>query len=244
MGGGVKVIDIIYFCIKPNNTIFQTMKKLFLFMLAAICSYMFCNAQYYNPYQQAYEWGAELARQQQQANQQAYNMGYAMGLVQTGMSNIANGNYETAVENFQEAYDDYDYIPALECLGVCYELGIGCDRDTDWADILYEAGAAKNNWACKSAVQRINQNGHWPASYRSTYLQNFRANYAAQYGGGYVPSYGGGIDSDDVDHSCRACNNTGVCNGCHGTGIAYGTTRCNMCHGSGKCMNCGGKGWH
>ena len=226
------------------------MHRICLLFFSFVCITMM-QAQYYSPYQsqQAYEWGRQLGeqqRRQQQANQQAYNMGRACGLVQNGYTYIYNGDYVSAVEAFQEAVD-LDYVQAYECLGICYELGIGCKRDTKWADLLYEAGADLNSSSCKKQIRRINREGHKPASYRETYLRNFKANYRAMYGGnnsgGYsAPSFGNG--NVDVDHSCRACNNTGDCNGCHGTGFSYGTTRCNMCHGTGKCMNCGGHGRH
>lgn len=218
-------------------------------ILLAVCA-LSVNAQYYNPYanQQAYEYGRRMAeqmlQQQQVANQQAYNMGKAMALYQQGQLAIYNGDYDDALDKFGEC-TLYDYAPACEALGLMYEMGIGTPRDTDFAWECYKDGAHKGNIACKQAMQRIRNNGYYTANQKNQWLNNFRSMYAAQHSGTgsyYVPNTGGG--NVDVDHSCRACNNTGDCNGCHGTGISYGTTRCNMCHGSRKCMNCGGKGWH
>lgn len=208
------------------------------------------KAQYYNPYQQqqmnqqAYEWGRQMAEQMQQQNKQAYNSGRAMALYQQGQLAIYNGDYDDALDKFGEC-TFYNYAPAYEAMGIMYELGIGIPRDTDFAWECYKDGASKGNLACKQAIQRINNNGFYSSSKKNQWLKSFRTSYAVRNSGSgnyYVPSQNNG--NVDVDHSCRACNNTGVCNGCHGTGISYGTTRCNMCHGSGKCMNCGGKGWH
>lgn len=62
-------------------------------------------------------------------------------------------------------------------------------------------------------------------------------------GNSYFGSGGNSYDQD-IDHSCRACNNTGVCPGCYGKGSNYGTGKCTICHGTGKCPNCGGRGYH
>lgn len=62
--------------------------------------------------------------------------------------------------------------------------------------------------------------------------------------GAYSGGFSGSFSDDYVDHSCRACNNTGTCPGCYGHGENYGTGKCNVCHGTGKCPNCGGKGSH
>lgn len=227
---------------------------------------LFCTLPGKSQYFDAYSWGQNLARemqqQQQQQNQQAYNMGKAMGLVQNGMTDIANGEYELVLEQFEEAYDDFNYIPALECMGVCYELGIGCQRDTDWALKLYKEGAKHYNSACQAALNRIKRDGFWPASYRATYLRNFKANYAATYGGsgGYATpggsgSYGGSSGSGLSTYTtCRICGGSGVCTSCGGKGGSWRDTgyytgsgsktwiNCPSCNGNKRCFNYHGIG--
>lgn len=244
------------------------MKKRKLLFFIFLCVGLTAAAQYYGNYQnqQAYEWGRQMAeqmqKQQQQQNQAAYNMGYAMGLVESGKQAIANSRYTQAFEYFEKAYDEYDYVPALECLGICWELGIGCDRDTEWAKLYYKEGASKNNYACRQALQRINSNGYYPASYRDTFLRNFKANYQAQYsGGGSYPSTGGGSynsgsssGSGSAYSKCRICGGGGTCTSCNGSGGSWRSTgyytgsgseswiNCPSCNGSKKCFNCHGTG--
>lgn len=221
--------------------ILDTMRKIILIMSIVLAFTM--NAQF-NAYQYGQDVVNRIYEQQQAANQQAYNYGKATALYIGGQKDVYDGNFEAAIDKFSEC-TFYDYVPALLALGQMNELGLGTTRDTDYALRCYQAGAAKGNVACKQSIERIRRDGFFSAAYKDTWLANYRAVYAAQYSGAgsySTPSAGG--DDIDVDHSCRACNNTGVCNGCRGTGISYGTTRCNMCYGSGKCMNCGGKGWH
>ncbi|MEE0978136.1 MAG: hypothetical protein UH625_01875 [Muribaculaceae bacterium] len=202
------------------------MKKFFTLLLALV-SLVSADAQFYN-----YNSG----------NQQAYEWGRGMALYFKGQQAVYEGNYDEAYTYFDDA-QSHGYIPAFEALGLLNELGISVARDTEWAQMFYEEGARKGDMSCRQALYRIANTGFYPESYKSQWLRGFRAMYEARNGGGggYVPQYGDNVD--DVDHSCRACNNTGVCNGCHGSGYAYDNVRCNMCHGSGKCMNCGGKGW-
>lgn len=234
------------------------MKKSLFLLIVMISGSISAFAQFGNPYG-AYLYGQRLAQQQQQANQQAYNMGQAMVMFQQGIQDIANGDYEDAYEKFQEAYESFDYIPALEALGLCNELGIGTDRDLDLADLYYEAGAEENNIPCKSAIRRINRNGHYPASHRTTFINNIRNNCQAQGSGGIapMPSYNGNSGSSSSGSlytQCRICGGSGVCTSCHGTGGEWRDTgyytgsgsqswiECPSCHGSKKCFNCHGTG--
>lgn len=242
------------------------MKKYLLLIIVVAFSTSTAMAQYYtpysNPYAQAYERGKRMAEQmmeqQRLANQKAYNRGGAMALVQTGFHEIANGNYEEAVEKFESAYN-LNYYPAANCLGVCYELGIGTDRDTDMASLYYEDGAEHGNSDCRFALNRIGKSGYWPESFRATFLKNFRANYAAQYGGSTpsytAPSYNSGNGSSSSSgRTCISCNGTGKCKTCNGQGWYYpetgyyvgrsGKTRtnCPVCRGTGRCGTCHGNG--
>lgn len=177
------------------------------------------------------------------SNQQAFDYGRGMALYMQGKESICNGYFDDAMDQFEQAAE-LGFADACEGIALIYELGLGCSRSISNAQYYYELGAKMGSQACKSAIRRINSQGWMTSDQKEIWLQNFRASQRAQYGGGgYVP-YGSGGGYNDVDHSCRACNNTGVCGGCYGSGISYGTTRCNMCYGSGKCMNCGGKGWH
>lgn len=223
------------------------------------------KAQYYNPFnpymtpqamQRAYDYGYQLVNEFERQNKKAYKMGQGMGWVSAGYSSIASGDYEAALESFQKAYDDYDYIPALANIGMCYELGIGTDRDTDWADALYDQGASLNDISCTAALQRIKRTGHYPASYKATYLQKIRNNFRNN-NGGYVPNISSGSsggNNSSTYTTCRICGGTGVCTSCHGTGGEWRDTgyytgsgnkswiNCPSCKGNKRCFNCHGTG--
>ncbi|MGM9846265.1 MAG: hypothetical protein ACI30K_08595 [Muribaculaceae bacterium] len=238
------------------------MKRLALLLL--LCTSLLCNAQFYDPYQQAFEYGQQLARQQQQANQQAFDRGYAMGLVMKGQQLIAQGQYEEGYDSFWEAWNVYQYAPALECLGICYEVGLGTDRDLEWADLHYEEGARLNDANCKAAVRRINANGHYPASYKSNIISYLQAKFggASGYSGNATPNYNSGgyystpsnSSSSSSGRTCPSCHGRTTCNTCGGQGSYWeevgtytGTStkkkiNCPVCSGSGRCGTCHGQG--
>lgn len=239
------------------------MKRLLSFILSFVAC-ITVSAQLVNPYLQAYQYGQELARQQmqeqQQANQDAYNWGRGLRAVYDGMKMIASGDYRAALDKFQEAYSEYNYIPALERLGLCHELGIGFERNTDQADQFYKSGAYVNDRSCVLAQQRIRSNGHYPASYRETFLQNLRAYFNSMNDGGSVPNVpsggfgGSGSNNNSVYTTCRICGGTGVCTSCNGRGGEYQDTgyytgsgnkswiSCGSCRGNKRCFNCHGTG--
>lgn len=216
------------------------MRKYILTIIMSVLATIIAQAQF-----NAYQYGADVVRRQQeklqQQQQQAYNSGAGTTCYIAGQQAIANGNYALALKNFKDGIG-YNNIPSYEALGLCYELGVGCERNLAEADKYYRLGAEKNSNSCRNALNRINSNGHYPASYRSTFITNVRNNFNSQYGGAYsAPSQNNNVNADP--YPCSVCNATGVCNGCRGTGYAYGTTRCNMCYGGTKCKYCGGKGW-
>lgn len=243
------------------------MHKILTFLFV-ICAFP-VSAQFFNPYA-AYQYGVQLgqqlAKQQQEANERAYKQGYAMGVVQAGHSLIATGDYKEALDNFEEAFYEYDYIPALSMIGLCYELGIGCDRDLDWADTMYETGAGYNDISCKLMIKRINENGHYSKSYRETYLKSCRANYqvTSNSGGNVSSGYVGGTyvgtsstsstSSGSTSSTCRICGGSGTCTSCHGSGGEWRETgyytgsnskswfNCPSCNGNKRCFNCHGTG--
>lgn len=215
--------------------------KHFLFIVAVLFGALALSAQYYNPY-----------------NNQAYNMGRAMALVDQGKEAIVNGDYEEAVAKFEEAYE-LNFYPAAECLGLCYELGIGVDRDEYYANLYYEDGAEHGNADCRRAINRINNHGHYTEAHRATWLRNFRAYYQAQYpSAGYAPAggYNSGTSgsSSGSGRTCVSCNGTGRCNTCNGQGWYYHETgyytgnshqtrtTCPVCNGTGRCGTCRGQG--
>lgn len=240
------------------------MKKI-VFFLNLLCPFLLA-AQYYNPYQQAYEYGQQLVLQQQQAYEQAYNAGYALGLVQNGQMLIAQGKYRDGFDKFMEAWNDYNYYPALECLGCCSELGIGVERDLDMADIYYEEGANHYEPNCMAAVHRINSNGHYPSSYKNNVISSLQAKFGVGSGSsnynynnnGYsapvTPSYNSDSNSSSVYSTCRICGGSGTCASCHGTGGEWRDTgyytgsgnkswiACPSCNGNKRCFNCHGTG--
>ena len=237
------------------------MKKISFVLISFIIGVSLCSAQYYNPYQQAYQYGEQLVRQQQMANQKAYNTGQAMVLYQQGLLAVYNGDYDDAFDKFGEC-TFYDYAPACEALGIMYELGIGTQIDTDFAWECYKDGASKGNLACKQAIQRINKNGFYKSSHKNTWLKNFRSNYALTYGGdnnyipnnSYVsPSTPSG-SSSSTSSTCRVCGGSGVCTSCHGKGGEWKDTgyytgsgnkswiSCPSCNRNKRCFNCHGTG--
>lgn len=215
------------------------MKRISLLFLLLTC-FLSISAQYYNPY-----------------NNSAYNMGYAMMCVENGKFSIVNGDYDEAFEKFEEAYS-LDHWPAAECLGLCYELGIGVDRDTYMADQYYEEGANHGNIPCRQAITRINNYGHYTASQRDTWIRNFIVYHQAQRG--YVSPGTGSYDSGSSNGSsgsgrtCISCSGTGICKTCGGQGWYYHETgyytgnshktktTCPVCRGTGKCGTCHGSG--
>lgn len=239
------------------------MKRFIILLITFIALTSFSWAQYYNPYQQAYQYGQELARQQQMANQKAYNTGKAMALYQQGLSAVYNGDYEDAFDKFGEC-TFYDFAPACEALGIMYELGIGTPIDTDFAWECYKDGASKGNIACKQAIQRINKNGFYKSSQKNSWLKKFRTNYALTHGDGnnYVPSNNYNYSSPSTSSgnsqstysTCRICGGSGVCTSCHGTGGEWRDTgyytgsgnkswiNCPSCNGNKRCFNCHGTG--
>lgn len=215
----------------------------FLFIVAVLFGALTLSAQYFNPY-----------------NNQSYNWGYGMALVQKGEIAIVNGNYEEAVAKFEEAYE-LNYYPAAANLGLCYELGIGVDRDEYYADLYYEDGAEHGNADCRRAINRINNQGHYTEAQRATLLRNLTAYYQARFpSAGYVPAGGynsgtsGSGNSLSSGRTCISCNGTGRCTTCNGQGWYYHETgyyignshqtrtTCPVCNGTGRCGTCRGQG--
>lgn len=234
------------------------MKRLSTSILSfIICLIVSAQYQYYNPYR-AYQYINNLQQQMMQDNQNAYKLGAAHAAVLLGFQYITSGKYKSALEQFEKAYEEYNYVPALEHIGICYELGIGTNRDTQWADVQYEAGAKANNKNCKAALRRIQSNGHWPTSYKTTYIQKIRAQYGQYHSAPNMSSGYSGTNrsnsSSSVHTTCRICGGSGVCTSCHGkrgefvdTGTYTGRDTqswidCPSCKGNGKCFNCYGTG--
>lgn len=178
-----------------------------------------------------------------------------------GMGAIRDGNYKKASELFQEAVK-LNNPDGFEGLGLMFELGIGYDRNLSTANEFYETGAKYGSNKCRQAIQRINTNGHYSASYKSTYIENLKRQ-AQQYqnspiiGGGYV---GGGSTNNNSRSSgstyssgkntCPTCHGSGLCSYCKGRGwneitTAYGTSvkNCIQCYGNKTCRGCGGRGY-
>lgn len=219
------------------------MKKRYYLILAIVVLAIFsASAQYYNPYinpysaQQAYEYGKQLAKQMQEEQDERDARSVTGCTARIGKA-IARRNFSEAEEWAEKLLDlrkDYGYY----YLGLTNEL----QGYESYAKDYYQEGANLNNRSCKKELQRIAKYGYATDEQIDNVVNYFIQLEAMSY------NMAGQISNNiwgnfDVDHSCRACNNTGVCNGCRGTGYAYGTTRCNMCHGSTKCMNCGGKGY-
>ena len=188
----------------------------------------------------------------------AYNAGYGFGCYQQGKMALCNGNYDEAFEYFLKGVD---YHPInYEGVGICYELGFGVSVDQDEAWDAYARGANAGDYACKSAIQRINQYGYYTKANRSIFLRNLRNSMSAQGfssgGNSGSGSYGGssGSSSSSVYSTCRICGGSGVCTGCGGKGGEWRDTgyytgsntqswiACGSCRGSKRCFNCHGTG--
>lgn len=198
----------------------------------------------------------------QQSQQNAYNMGAKMMQGQMaynkGIQDLCNADYDEAWEHFAEAVNCNN--PAgNEGLGLMCEMGIGVKRDTELADDFYKDGARAGNYACKMAINRIENSGHYSSSDKSTFLTNLRKMQGsgnAQFnGGGNIGGYSGGSNSSGgSSRTCAGCHGTGRCTGCAGKGGYYVNsglytgsysqtwTRCGSCNGSGSCGVCRGAG--
>lgn len=184
------------------------MRKFLIFIIVASAFMFNVNAQFYcSPYQQqqAYEYGRQLAIQQQKQQQGGYLWGYGLGLLQ-------NGLYSEALEAFEESWTDYDYAASLYYIGLCHELGIGCERDLEFADYCYEEGALHNDLSCKVRINQINREGHYSKSYRATFLNRLSSNNSSAYS--TTPSIGGSYSSG----SSAGTASSRTCPSCHGTG--------------------------
>jgi hypothetical protein len=181
----------------------------------------------------------------------------------TSITYLAAGNYSKAVDLLKEAIQYWDYGLAYYYLGQCYELGIGVDRDLDIADEYYRYGAYKiEDPYCQETMQRIEQYGHLPASYRETFLRQVKSYIINTYtipngGGGYVggnPLNNNGSSSSSLYSTCRICGGSGTCTSCHGQGGSWQDTgyytgsgskswiNCPSCNGTKRCFNCHGTG--
>lgn len=197
--------------------------------------------------------------------QDAYNAGY-YGMKSrinciNAESALAKGNYEEAMNLYLEAAE-LNNGDGCEGVGLMVEMGIGYVRNLDLADKYYNMGAKMGSDKCRAAIQRINRNGHYSSSYKSTYLDNLRRQYEKStnmpiMGGGYV---GGGSNYNNSGSSgstyssgkntCPTCHGTGACTYCNGTGSniihtymgdSYKT--CIQCYGNKTCRGCGGRGY-
>jgi hypothetical protein len=210
---------------------------------------------------QTYLYGEEYHKRMM--SNPAYRYGYASTGVKIAKIGIAAGNYSKAFDHLEKITTECDYGPAYALLGECYELGIGVDRDLDFADEYYKYGAYKlNDLDCKGNLQRIEQYGHWPASYRETYLKEMKNSTINTYtipngGGGYVggnPLNNNGSSSSSLYNTCRICGGSGTCTSCHGQGGSWQDTgyytgsgskswiNCPSCNGTKRCFNCHGTG--
>lgn len=223
------------------------------------------KAQYYTPYQQqqmnqqAYEWGANMARQMQKE----YNNNPANAAAITGNALNTIGSafmyddpdqlYENAFEKLEHAANGLDFANASYWLGVFSECELVGWVDVSDAKSYYQDAADKGH---PVAMQRLRElkNGATPYELDEV-LTTLRQMLVAATVPSSIPSINGGSSSGSSTYStCRICGGTGVCTTCNGkkgswhdTGYYTGSGNhswidCGVCHGTGRCFNCHGTG--
>lgn len=185
----------------------------------------------------AYEAGQNWARNFQSQNNAAYASGQVWAATFAGKQALANQNYSTALSKFKEAVNlsngSASCGEALMFIGVCCELGMGCDINKSLASKYYQRSANLGYYASTVALQRIAYSGYWPAN--STTRSNFCATLAASLNSN-IPYSGGNVSSSSSSSgsSNRSSNSS-----------RYGYYNCPTCYGSGRCQTCDGNGnWH
>jgi hypothetical protein len=134
-----------------------------------------------------------------------------------GRKCLAEGNYETALDKFIDSWEKYEYYPALNSIGECYELGIGCSRNVVKADEFYLLGARDGAVICKISIERIKKSGHWSVSYRNQYIKDIKNSISNSNNQNSVGIYNGSV-SGTINTQSNSSNNRRLCPGCNGSG--------------------------
>ena len=194
--------------------------------------------------------GSGLMADPQYQNQKAYEYGKALGLCGKGQAALVHGNYKEAFDAFEEAMK-LENAEAMFFIGVCCELGMGVNVNHELAKECYSLGSQYGSINAKQAIERINQNGFWPATDQTR--QNFRNALKMQIEiQGNAPMMNRNFNNSNQSNStkdygaCPNCHGTGRCTMCAGRGEWKDNNGiyhdCSICHGGGQCPSCHGSG--
>jgi TPR repeat protein len=140
---------------------------------------------------------------------------------------------------------------AMFFIGVCCELGMGVNVNHELAKECYSLGSQYGSINAKQAIERINQNGFWPATDQTR--QNFRNALKMQIEiQGNAAMMNRNFNNSNQSNStkdygaCPNCHGTGRCTMCAGRGEWKDNNGiyhdCSICHGGGQCPSCHGSG--
>ena len=160
--------------------------------------------------------------------------GYASCLFCGGSGLMADPQYQN-----QKAYE---YGKAL---------GLGVNVNHELAKECYSLGSQYGSINAKQAIERINQNGFWPATDQTR--QNFRNALKMQIEiQGNAAMMNRNFNNSNQSNStkdygaCPNCHGTGRCTMCAGRGEWKDNNGiyhdCSICHGGGQCPSCHGSG--
>lgn len=194
------------------------MKNLFTICLFFIVCFS-VKAQFYgNPYitqksmQDAYEWGRQLAEQQQaqQDNLDKRSFGGCYSRYAKAMAKEDFDEAENWAMNLQEHNEGLGYL----YLGICYEV----QGYSNNAKEAYQRGVNSGNSNCNSYLRRLKSEGPLTESQKRNVVFNFKKQVATvtSMSAKAVDEMFGGSGSNRTRSSKRGA---GTCSRCHGTGI-------------------------
>lgn len=194
------------------------MKNLFTICFLFIACFS-VKAQYYgNPYitpesmQQAYEWGRQLAEQQQaqQDNLDKRSFGGCYSRYAKAMAKEDFDEAENWAMNLQEHNEGLGYL----YLGICYEV----QGYSNNAKEAYQRGANSGNSNCNSYLRRLKSEGPLTDQQKRNVVFNFKSQVAAvtSMSAKAADDMFGGSGSNRTRSSKKG---SGACSRCHGTGI-------------------------
>lgn len=197
------------------------MRKL-IALLTLMCAAIGAHAQFYgnslNPYdtpesrQWAYEWGQQLARQQneQQERSDRSNFGACTGRIYKA---IANRDFAEA-KKWAQHMGSMNKGMSYYYLGLCSEL----QGAPNTAKQYYNSGISYGNTYCKTLLNRLQQYGPMTATQKNNIVMNFKGT-VAKVGAMSAQAVNEMFSGSSSGSSRSSRRSSGVCSRCHGTGI-------------------------